>query len=114
METESVVLDEMVKVLPEPDVMKVDVEGAEHLVLEGGRQFLSRRHPPIVIEFNRRSVVDAGQTAEGFLELFRSLGYEAYLLRRPWFGFHQWEGRTKVTRADRLPALCNLVLLASS
>ena len=36
--------------LPAPDVMKVDVEGAERLLLDGGRRFLSSGMPRLLIE----------------------------------------------------------------
>jgi FkbM family methyltransferase len=38
------------RALPAPDVLKVDVEGAERMVLEGGRSFFSSEMPRLVIE----------------------------------------------------------------
>jgi FkbM family methyltransferase len=36
--------------LPPPDVMKIDVEGAESLLLQGGRKFFASRSPRLLIE----------------------------------------------------------------
>lgn len=35
-----------------PTVMKIDVEGAEHLVLEGARKTLEKHRPHIIVEFH--------------------------------------------------------------
>jgi FkbM family methyltransferase len=51
-------------------LLKVDVEGAEHLVLEGGRSTLSRQAPTILIELNSEAPID----------LLRQLGYEGQTL----------------------------------
>ncbi|MEM7396601.1 MAG: FkbM family methyltransferase, partial [Verrucomicrobiota bacterium] len=106
-------LDEMVEELPPPDVMKVDVEGAEHPVLEGGKKFLTQHHPPIIIEFNRESIHDSGKTPSSYLDLFLDLGYDIFKPYRPWVGYHRWEGKTRINHEGALPALCNIVLLKS-
>jgi FkbM family methyltransferase len=51
-QVETVSVDELVHVrgLPAPDVMKIDVEGAESGVLRGGRQVISSRRPVLLIE----------------------------------------------------------------
>ena len=36
--------------LPSPNVLKIDVEGAERMVLEGGKNFLASAMPRLVIE----------------------------------------------------------------
>ncbi len=43
-------LDEYVSSHPIPTVMKIDVEGGERHVIEGGREFLSSSNPVIVME----------------------------------------------------------------
>lgn len=52
------------KELPVPDVLKVDVEGAESLVLEGGDRFLSSHSPLLVIETHG---IEAAQSCLRFL-----------------------------------------------
>jgi FkbM family methyltransferase len=54
--------------VPEPDFIKCDVEGAEHLVLDGARSLLSRRPPVWLLETFRDDIV----------QRMRSLGYSAH------------------------------------
>lgn len=42
--------------IPEPQVMKIDVEGAERLVLQGAREFLSRGSPRLMIDLHGAEV----------------------------------------------------------
>ena len=57
--------------LPAPDVVKVDVEGAEGMVLEGGRAFLSSASPRLVVETHGVEV------ARRCIGLLLDLGYTA-------------------------------------
>ena len=53
-------LDSIVEELGiEPDFLKIDVEGFEHLVLMGGRRVLSKFRPRIVLEANPGDPGDA-------------------------------------------------------
>lgn len=68
---------------PKIDVMKIDVEGAEFRVLEGGRKSIERDKPVIVMEFScemtqRTSGVDPGDALQAVLDL----GYELFVLDR--------------------------------
>jgi FkbM family methyltransferase len=68
---------------PRIDVMKVDVEGAEFRVLEGGRKTLDRDRPLIIMEFScemvqRVSGVDPGDALQDVLDL----GYRLSILDR--------------------------------
>ena len=68
---------------PKIDVLKIDVEGAEFRVLDGGRKTLERDKPLIVMEFScdmsqRTSGVDPGDALQDVLDL----GYELFVLDR--------------------------------
>ena len=74
--TYATTLDEIAP--PRVDVMKIDVEGAEFRVLEGGRKTIERDKPLIVMEFSvemseRVSGGDAGDALQGLLDLSYSL-----------------------------------------
>jgi FkbM family methyltransferase len=59
------------------DFMKVDVEGAEHLVFRGAEKTLERLRPLIIFECNAESVAEA-------YALLEKLGYELFdMERRP-------------------------------
>jgi FkbM family methyltransferase len=65
------------------DVMKIDVEGAEFRVLEGGRKSVERDKPLIVMEFScemaqRTSGVEPGTALQDILDL----GYRLFVLDR--------------------------------
>jgi hypothetical protein len=62
------------------DVIKLDVEGAEHDVVEGTRGTLGRLHPALVFEANAASLAAQGRTLDGFDSLIRSLGYRLFAI----------------------------------
>ncbi len=45
-------LDDVVSVTPRVRLIKVDVEGVEHLVVEGARETLQTHHPDLIVELN--------------------------------------------------------------
>jgi FkbM family methyltransferase len=56
-EVECVTLDGLIlNGLPEPDFIKIDVEGAEELVLKGGMEMLARKRPFLMIEVHSRGI----------------------------------------------------------
>ncbi len=58
------------------DMMKIDVEGAEGLVLAGGRSTLERSHPMLLIEFSPPSLLNTSHlSGEAFLGLLTEHGY---------------------------------------
>jgi FkbM family methyltransferase len=71
LEVRSIRLDEFLRErsLPDPALLKIDVEGAEDRVLEGARELLRRAHPILVLALH-----GAAQKARCF-EILRSLGY---------------------------------------
>jgi FkbM family methyltransferase len=64
------------------DVVKVDVEGSELRVINGGRQALSRFHPVVMIEFNSEALSRAGASVEVLDGSLRDLGYELFVASR--------------------------------
>jgi FkbM family methyltransferase len=100
-------LDELVPE-SEVDVLKIDVEGAEPLVLRGASAILARS--PVlaaVVEFRDEPHV-GGESPEDVLAFYESLGFELCLLRRN----GELDPSTRATvleRARGVPSL-NLVL----
>lgn len=62
------------KILP-PDFMKIDVEGAEQLVLAGAGKTITKHHPIIIVEFH------SIHSTYACMELFNSYGYETKVLK---------------------------------
>ena len=61
-------------VVPAPDVIKMDVEGAESLVLRGARKFLNRKRATIFVALH------GDDQKRQCIEILRSSGYEIHLL----------------------------------
>lgn len=62
------------------DVIKIDVEGAEELVLRGAVRCLTTQRPIVIFEFNPGCAARLGLSAWGARDLLESLGYEFVLL----------------------------------
>jgi FkbM family methyltransferase len=58
-----------------PDVLKIDVEGAEGKVLRGAREFLAKRHGHIVLELHPSVLTDLGERSDDVLAELSSLGW---------------------------------------
>jgi FkbM family methyltransferase len=61
----SISLDSLVKTSRPPDVVKIDVEGAEHLVISGAKQMIQTYKPVVVMETTNNEMID----------WFESVGY---------------------------------------
>ena len=68
---ETVTLDWLLTRSPVPNILKIDVEGAEYQVLKGAHQVLSQVRPLIICEVSSENAVRVG-------ELLRSYGYELF------------------------------------
>lgn len=59
------------------DVVKVDVEGAELLVVRGAAETLKRFHPKLILEVVPRQLANMGTSLEELEAFVRSLGYNS-------------------------------------
>lgn len=57
------------------DVVKIDVEGAEYLVLKGARETLERYHPLVIVELVESQLQAMGTSTAQVLALLHSHGY---------------------------------------
>jgi FkbM family methyltransferase len=62
----------------DPRVVKIDVEGAELEVLQGGQALLARARPLVVFEHVAPAAALYGSRSEGIWDLFAELGYEVF------------------------------------
>jgi FkbM family methyltransferase len=70
--------------IPAPALVKIDVEGAECLVLKGMANLLSRPdRPAMIIEVSENSLTQFGSSKEELFALMATHGYRATLLTRP-------------------------------
>jgi FkbM family methyltransferase len=91
METKAVTLDGFVRTAPSPEFIKMDVEGAELLVLKGACQLLHEAQPPrMLIEFHGERL------REECMAILRSVGYQ----------FCSLDGRPLHTNARDRHVLC--------
>src|SRR6266542_1372313 len=61
-----------------PTVIKIDVEGYEAKVLDGGRWIISRTKPYIVLEINELRLLATGTSGRELMDKTSSLGYRLY------------------------------------
>jgi len=76
LEVKSISLDDWIEkgVLPAPDMLKIDIEGAEYLALQGMRRMLARARPPIFLSTH------SGKVHRECLGLLESFGYRVEAL----------------------------------
>lgn len=79
-EIETTTIDEITKDGKfKPQIIKIDVEGAEHKVIRGGMSFFGAHSPQIVMEYlepNRKN-----ESHKNALELLLSLGYKTFIIK---------------------------------
>jgi hypothetical protein len=60
-------------------VVKIDVEGAEALLLDGAIELLSTAHPAVMIEMEDEHLVRQGSSAHSVRARLQALGYRQQL-----------------------------------
>jgi FkbM family methyltransferase len=73
-------LDELAREWPRIGAMKIDVEGYEPKVIDGGRATIARHRPVILAEFNRERMTINRFDIEPSWQFLMSLGYRAFRL----------------------------------
>src|SRR5690606_34675852 len=79
-EVEAVSIDSIMQTFVQftPAIIKIDVEGAEYSVIQGGSQFLENNAPTVVMEYlEPKRTNDSHKKA---LKLFRNMGYTSYVI----------------------------------
>jgi FkbM family methyltransferase len=61
-----------------PRLIKIDVEGAELAVLEGGRSLLGRARPQLIVEHVAAAAALYGASSEALWDLLDGLGYRVF------------------------------------
>lgn len=87
--------------LPRLDVMKVDVEGAEMIVLTGAAETLKRLRPILIVEIHEGTSHSAGHSVRELLDFIQSLGYRLEGL--------QQDGTTRACTGDEWAAIRDVV-----
>ncbi len=62
------------------DVIKLDVEGAEEMILRGAMRTLTVDRPVVIFEVNEAAARGLGLSPQGARELLRSLDYQVFVL----------------------------------
>lgn len=62
--------------IPKVDFIKIDTEGWEYFVLQGGKEMICRDRPTILLEFNGQNMKQCGISPDQLRELLRKLGYD--------------------------------------
>ena len=70
-----VIPDAVLEGSPEASFVKIDVEGAEMLVLRGLRRTLAVAHPLLCLEMDDRKLKSMGTTSEELVDYLAGLGY---------------------------------------
>ncbi len=64
-----------------PDLIKIDVEGAEALVLSGARQLATEHRPRFLVEMHSSPELSMAENASRVLAWCNQVGYRAYYLK---------------------------------
>lgn len=59
-----------------PDIIKIDTEGAELMVLQGGVETITKHHPIIYCEYSDENTTQYGYAPHQIVDLLKSWGYK--------------------------------------
>lgn len=77
-------MDHLCADLPRLDFVKIDVEGAELHVLEGGRDTIERLRPKLLVEIEDRHTARYEHSAHDLVEWFAKRGYRMQIWANGW------------------------------
>ena len=75
-------LDELMRnwaIDPRPVLLKIDVEGAEQMVVEGGEKWIRRVRPTILLEVHEKFLPIFGHSLGSLSNVLKNNGYQAHL-----------------------------------
>jgi FkbM family methyltransferase len=79
--------------LPAPNLIKLDVEGAELAVLQGSRELMAANSPLLLVEMEEKNLRAAGASREAIRQFLAGYGYRAAHLRKGrWYATADFEG----------------------
>jgi FkbM family methyltransferase len=78
---ELVKLDDYITEFPSVGLIKIDVEGAELMVLQGARNFIQRHKPVVIFEFGLGAADHYGVKPDDIYEYFSGLNYQLFTLK---------------------------------
>ena len=61
-----------------PDLIKIDVEGAELNVLRGSRYIVEKYRPVLLVEYSETTSIDAGYTSKDIFNFIKEMDYVIY------------------------------------
>lgn len=78
---ETITLDSITHQIPKARMLHMDVEGAEPLVLRGGKHFIATHRPVLFMEVIHSHLANFGTTPAELMTLVQDMGYKVYILR---------------------------------
>lgn len=66
--------------LPKIDMIKIDVQGYEKFVIEGGIELINKDKPIMIVEFEDFQLIKFGYNSKTLFDKIKSLDYEIYFL----------------------------------
>lgn len=84
---QAVTLDEIVADDPRPvTLVKIDVQGAETMVIAGARRVIEAQRPAVFVEVDQASLVNLRSSPRDLIETLVGLGYAGHMLTRRGIG----------------------------